>query len=235
MPGLICINKFLDFPEVENCGKNSIMKLLIPVLLFSIAAFPMFGQIGVSAAYNSLNFNPDEVSVADDLTFSGVSISANYWFRLENVRIEFLPGLGYTNLESDISEIDFYQAFVTTRVYPFSFWDDCDCPTFSKQSGFFKDGFFLSLTPFLNRYELQMDDSELFGETKYDDWAFSLDIGAGLDIGLSDYITITPEVRYRYFPDIAGLMTEPGSENLTESGNLNGVYAGMGLIFRWRH
>ncbi|TVR89707.1 MAG: hypothetical protein EA411_01810 [Saprospirales bacterium] len=214
--------------------KISLMKPLLIIALL-LSSLHLSGQIGVTAAYNNLNFNPDEVTQAGDLSFTGYSLSANYWFRMNEVRVEFLPGFSHSQLESDLSELKMFQFFTSVRVYPFSFWDDCDCPTFSKQSGFFEDGFFLSLIPYLNRYEMSMLDDELYSGLEFEDWAFSLDVGAGLDIGLSDFFTLTPEVRYRYYPNIAGFMPEPENGDLVETGNLNGLYAGMSLTFRWRH
>lgn len=201
----------------------------IPFVVAFLFAINLNGQIGITAGYNSLNFNPEPSLQIEDQTFEGYSLSIFYWFRLRNVRVEFLPGVSYTHLDAD-AEINSIQLFASTRVYPFSFYDDCDCPTFSKSSGFFKDGFFLSLSPYIGRYEFSMDNSL---QENHTDLLFHIDVGAGLDIGFSDQVTLTPEVRFRYLPKVVGLVDESEDSTVLISDSMSGLYAGISLIYRW--
>lgn len=230
---------------------NLFTSLIRGLLQFSVLPFLFLishqadAQVGVYAAWNQLQFNEKNDQNTDQfLSLSGVTAGIDYWFRLRNVRVEFKPGLAYTRLKAEdqpalfqSAEAEWWHLVLSGRVYPLSFYDDCKCPTFSKRSGFFKDGFFLSVTPQLIRSETttqlaqpefhQIDHSELF---------LLIDVGAGLDIGLSDRFTLTPEVRLRYAPNTA-VYSQRGGMDITEhtpiSGRVTGLFASIGITYLW--
>jgi hypothetical protein len=79
------------------------------------------------------------------------------------------------------------------NVYPFDFGGDCDCPTFGKQGPQLQKGFFIQLSP---GYALYMPEDIIseFGNKS----GFTMGGGVGLDIGLSNLVTITPVAALRY-------------------------------------
>ena len=140
------------------------MRIKNLVLVSLICALPCISQaqFGVSFGYQS--------SDAPDWTFPNsvfqetggfespgemYSIGIDYWFRLKNRRIEFLPELNYSWSESDFLisgntiRTQFFSFFFNTNVYFLDLASDCDCPTFSKQNDFFKKGLFFQLLYFI--------------------------------------------------------------------------------------
>lgn len=132
--------------------------------------------------------------------FNGLNLG--FWFRLKSYRWEFLPELQYESMlktsKPEYSyEVSTYSFRLHNRIYLFDFFNDCNCPTFSKQNTFFKRGFFLEFSPGLSLPKLQYTDET--GNIKRKMLpVLQLSIGTGLDIGLSDSFTLTPLLRYRY-------------------------------------
>jgi hypothetical protein len=235
------------------------MKKII-LLALSLCTSPfLFAQLGVSGSHTWFNagdwesYTSKRISPYDDAYFfqTGFQVGVDYWFRLPDVRVEFQPEVRYGRFTA--SPVSFndegnltWQSFsfhLTTNIYPFDIFGDCDCPTFSKQDPLFKKGFFFQISPGVN-YLAQSYQSErvLSLHSSQNDWAASLGLGAGLDIGISDWITITPYGR------ITGLFwaNSAGYEDLPFFGK--GVYyefpqplaiwlpeAGLRLGIRWKH
>lgn len=230
---------------------NLFTSLFRDLLLFSALPFLFLishraaAQAGVYAAWNQLQFKEKNDQNTDQyVSLSGITAGIDYWFRLRNVRVEFKPGLAYTRLKAEdqptlfqSAETEWWHLVISGRVYPLSFYDDCKCPTFSKRSGFFKDGFFLSVTPQLIRSEstTQLAQPE-FRQIDHSEFSLLIDVGAGLDIGLSDQFTLTPEVRLRYSPNTV-IYSQWGGMNVTEdtpiSGRVTGLFASIGITYLW--
>jgi len=192
------------------------MKKVLTISLFIFCISPLFGQFGFSFGYKSLNApawednigritsDIGEIQVPLD---QGWGLGVDYWFRLKDKRIEFLPELNYSTFSKDWSNSEgvtgkinsnFLSFYFNTNLYVFDLAGDCDCPTFSKDGDIMKKGFFVQISPGIsllhNKYDNLVDNST------QDDSAIvpSIGVGTGLDIGLSDLITITPMVSYRY-------------------------------------
>ncbi|MEM1217192.1 MAG: hypothetical protein AAGJ82_15965, partial [Bacteroidota bacterium] len=89
-----------------------------------------------------------------------------------------------------------------TNFYVLDFEGDCDCPTFSKQGPGLQKGLFLQLSPGWSYFSQTLNDN-LFGVQVTDNIsAFNFGLGLGLDLGLSDLVTITPQVGFRYYPSV---------------------------------
>jgi len=135
----------------------------------------------------------------------------DYWFRLKDRRIEFLPELSYEMTKGETNNLDVvdvsfnsFNLLLNTNIYFMDFYNDCDCPTFSKDGNAFTKGFHLILSPGLRYYGYSYSDSSL-------DRNFGLILagGIGMDIGINDLVTITPHFLYRYNPSVKANFPEP--------------------------
>lgn len=196
---------------------------------------PSSAQIGVRANYGlsnapnweALSANSTQFAAADFFG-SGYTIGIDYWLRLPQNRIEFYPELRYTSYETNSQLLLNGQdvnvnstslgLYANTHFYVLDFLGDCDCPTFSKQGGLFKKGFFLSVSPGIYYHKKSSDliVGNLESVSGY------LGIGLGLDIGVSNLITITPTFQYAIgFNDkldgAASILGVPELQNLESS------------------
>lgn len=131
---------------------------------------------------------------------TGYHIGLDYWLRLKEVRIEFFPELSYSMYTAGRPA---YKGGIFllqwhTNIYPLDFWDDCDCPTFSKQDPWFQRGFFFQIAPGIGALHHQYSDNVLTQALQWN-LLYSLAAGAGLDIGISDRFTLSPYARWNYF------------------------------------
>lgn len=183
------------------------MKVLASILFVGLSYFSAMGQFGVRAGLTNSHIDVSGEFYSE----MGPELAAHYWLRLKNLRIEFYPEVFYGWYKH--REFAFVGDFthdwrelgvgVPTRIYPFDLKSDCDCPTFSKQNDLFKKGFFLFIDP-----RLRFSKSSNFA-FRQEDWLghpdivdmwsidFILGLGAGLDIGISDLVTISPNLQYR--------------------------------------
>ncbi|MEO1713184.1 MAG: hypothetical protein AAFU60_07610, partial [Bacteroidota bacterium] len=83
------------------------------------------------------------------------------------------------------------------NIYPFDFLGDCDCPTFSKSEPIFQRGFFVQLAPGINYQTMRFTTTGY--EFEHAAWNYSLAGGVGLDLGVSDLLTLTPYAKFWYF------------------------------------
>jgi len=134
------------------------------------------------------------------------SVSAFYWFRLKQKRVEFLPEIGYfTALKKSVdtgAPNQMRGAFINwnTDFYFLDFASDCNCPTFSKQNDLLKRGLFVEVTPGVEFRKLDIDfvkDNRLETRT-FSHTVVKLYLGLGFDLGLSDLITVTPTAGLSY-------------------------------------
>ena len=188
-------------------------------ILFTLLVGKADAQFGLQLEYQTLNSPWEEQLQEPDAEYLDqfAVVSAHYWFRLKEKRIEFLPQLSYaTTLGSDAlvpvtqSRISL---FFNTDIYLFDLLNDCNCPTFSKQSGGFQKSFFFEISPGV---DFQMIKTKNFPSSETpntdDEITFRLGLGVGFDIGVSDLLTITPLVHADYGtrPDWTGLPRFPG-------------------------
>jgi hypothetical protein len=127
------------------------------------------------------------------------SASLDYWFRLEKRRIEFLPMVGYSIFTSKSdNNLTFngssYNAAMNVNIYFMDLAEDCDCPTFSKEGGLLKKGIFFNVAPIVKAFTLKGNNATVTSKIKK--IAPGLRIGLGLDIGISDLVTISPLLGY---------------------------------------
>ena len=204
-------------------------------------------QFGITAGYQVNQVDSWIVSVdgtETEINGSGISLGLDYWFRLKNQRIEFLPELNYSLFRSaplsnneDIS-VDFISFYFNTNIYLLDLLNDCNCPTFSKQNDFFKKGFFIQISPGLTlpNFYYSADQSNQAGTI-----VANIGLGLGLDIGLTDLITISPIIKARYQPTVEWNATFPASSSpddpnpsaiLEAEANILQYFAGLRLGIR---
>ncbi|GJM31379.1 MAG: hypothetical protein DHS20C18_03800 [Saprospiraceae bacterium] len=216
-------------------------------ICLSIAfTLPLNAQIGFNGTY----FMPQAETLSTvngtdegfELQANGPAFGINYWFRLKNKRIEFLPELNYSlskqNLEAQDfdAKIQFFNFYFNTRIYFLDFGGDCDCPTFSKEGPTLEKGLFLQLSPGYSYFKQEYQ----FGEETPEDAdgsSFSLGAGLGFDLGINDFVTITPMGGLRYlpgytwnFPKSSTSTDEPAA---SEKKGLMAWYVGLHLGLRF--
>lgn len=214
-------------------------------LFFALSAS---AQFGVKGSYHFSDAADWQVPTnngtnPESLIGNGWSVGVDYWFRLKNYRMEFLPELNFSQLNQTpdnadwSNQVTFSSFFFNTNIYLFDFKGDCDCPTFSKQGPTLDKGFFLQVSPGLTFAQSEIDFNS--NTLKADDLAFSIGLGAGFDLGVSDLVTISPMAGFRYFPSITwdSLQEIPDDEvprlEVDEaSSSLTQWYAGIRVGFR---
>lgn len=219
-----------------------IRHLLLSIILIGTVS-SLQAQIGIRAQYHDVNAlswerlansNPSGSETAS-LNTMGYSVGLDYWFRLTNVRIEFFPEIGYSQLSTySIADTDYdwtqYFARVHAHFYVLDFEEDCDCPTFSNQSPWFKKGFFLSASGGggYSTFDVFYPEIETHTEISY-----FASIGAGIDIGLSDLLTLTPHVQWAHWitPKWNGISND--TDLLAEKAPISAVTFGLRVGFRF--
>ncbi|GLR16303.1 hypothetical protein GCM10007940_09180 [Portibacter lacus] len=200
----------------------------------------MHGQIGLQFRYSSLNVEEwTDATKEADLFKNNFDFGIDYWLRLKEYRVEFNPEL-YTSRASTEGNSANYKSEVyglstNTNFYIFDFIGDCNCPTFSKDGNFFTKGFFISATPMVEYHTKKAESVDDGPELKVNNTYFAGAIGAGVDIGLTDLITITPYIRYKLTPNVSwdGLSQFEGMENVEdEKFLLKQLQFGVRLGFR---
>lgn len=169
------------------------MRAKITILLLFFAC-SVYSQIGVQAHWENLNRTG-----VNTTQFKGYTIGINYWFRLEKKRLEFQPMIGYQSLDqvnNDQVNINFPSVIFEfqTNFYPLDWFNDCKCPTFGKTNDFIKKGFFLTAAPFA---AFDLSDEREEGSNSL---MWGIKAGAGLDIGITQFLTITPVARLALSP-----------------------------------
>lgn len=218
--------------------------------LFSFLGISFFAQaqIGINGAYR---FNDAEnwklVNALSGmekakLLGNGYSLGIDYWFRLKNSRVEFLPEINFSisdqELDNEVKlQTKFYSLFFNTNIYFLDFSGDCDCPTFSKDGNSLEKGLFLQISPGISYLQENMNSPE--NKANANDFAFSIAAALGFDLGLSDLITLTPIAGVRYYPSATweGLATaNRGIKELEiggETSSIVQVFSGIRLGFRF--
>lgn len=180
------------------------MRLVLLSLLLLGSLF-LRAQLGVQT---TVNFNTSSSAFvtgfgeAEVLEFDqGYELAVNYWFRLPKQRVEFLPTLYYAQSSDDWSSPDDnvylkeFGAQLKMNLYPFDFLGDCDCPTFGKQGPQLEKGFFLQLAGGYSFYQGDFDVE--VASPIIEGNGFNFGGGIGMDIGISNLLTITPIASVR--------------------------------------
>ena len=125
-----------------------------------------------------------------------VALSGYYWFRPKDNRIEFYPEISLATTldqkdQDPTTDLFVVSAGMNVDFYLFDLINDCDCPTFSKQGSFFTRGFFIETSVFAD-YEILDYRAPDNSSSTSSGVTIRGGLGVGLDIGVSDMVTITP-------------------------------------------
>lgn len=183
-------------------SQETMKPYLLLLLLIGLGGSSLYAQFGLRAQYGFADFSAD-ASIQDIVESQhGIDIGLHYWFRLKNKRLEFFPEISYAALDQGQSETAEALPYtyrrigvrMPARIYPLDFASDCDCPTFSKQNDLIQKGFFVEVAPgyFYDQSSISLIDREdSHGQAE-------VSVGVGLDIGINDLITVTPQVSYAW-------------------------------------
>lgn len=218
------------------------MKKILLFFAFLLTFHFSFAQFGITGGYRINDATYWELGVIkgsyENALADGYSIGVDYWFRLKSYRVEFLPEVNFSTFEKVAaplsSKMNAYSFFANVNFYPFDFLGDCDCPTWSKQGKFFQKGFFVQVSPGVSYYQQEVLAAETF---KSNATAWSLGVGVGFDIGITDLVTFSPIIGGRYYLEAPweGLAKRYNDVNdtdiSTESANKQ-IFVGARLGFR---
>jgi hypothetical protein len=226
------------------------------ILLFAVlivACTVSKAQFGISAKYQN-NSTPGWDDVYDGRTnieSSSIEYGLNYWLRLKNKRVEFLPELTYSSLVDDYDQNGFavellqhkrtsYGFGINTHIYPLDFEGDCNCPTFSKDGNLVSKGFHWIINTSIINHNIENTfnvpdngaSDQLTIEEK-NQITGRVGLGFGLDIGITELITIVPYGLYtRNFGLKAPNFVDHASTAEPISSSLNQLHFGLRLVLR---
>jgi len=217
--------------------KNTFLVLSLLFIFQNVNA-----QVGVSAGAKIMNasewtdfLNKEMQTNAGN--YQGWHVGIDYWFRLPQKRVEFFPEISYEKYSQDFGlatdEIKSLSLYFNTNIYLLDFEGDCNCPTFSKGGDLFEKGFFIQVSPGISYFTSTFGlDSE---EIEDSNLSFGLGLGAGLDVGISDFLTITPLLKFTWLPSASREELEAASE--LPAGDLDTsisqFYGGIRIGIRW--
>lgn len=190
------------------------MRLLFVVLLCSATA-ALSAQWGVTGIHQWARDGFRSSAFLEGGSFQqGQEIALDYWFRLREKRLEFHPTISYgvfdgflgppsrslpqnnsSAVNFNLQELGFQ---FKTNIYPFDFGTDCDCPTFGKQGPALHKGFFIQLAPGIS-YVRATSQPNYYESAAFKDqaWLPTIGLGAGIDFGVSKFLTVSPTITYR--------------------------------------
>jgi hypothetical protein len=176
----------------------------------------IYSQFGARVKYNLNTFSSFDEYIDQNTTgnnekifASNTGIGLDYWFRLKNYRVEFLPeihlGLKTSNtydIRATMTDFSSFGFNFNTQIYLFDLEGDCDCPTFSKQGPSLSKGLFFNFSPGVLYYTTAISNAVIDPTITNSEVAFKLGLGIGYDVGISDLFTITPMFNYNIAPGI---------------------------------
>ncbi|NOT37228.1 MAG: hypothetical protein HOP11_07600 [Saprospiraceae bacterium] len=190
------------------------MKYYIYIIIFVLGSLSAHAQIGYQldlTRHTIVQKNtPNGLIPKVDLKGYGALFGSQYWFRLKNYRLEFIPGAhigAFFNNDPDFKDYDvkdiYFMMDVPALIYPLMFKEDCNCPTFKKAGNLLEKGFHLiAQAGFSLNFRNITHDSVSTSKTTFTP---VLGFGAGIDIGINKTLTLTPFVLYTaFFSDYFG-------------------------------
>lgn len=187
------------------------MRFLFPLLSLCFISNTTFAQLegGLSGSYFTQNLPEWETAVFglrsnERLLKSGFGQQIDFKIAgFENYRIQFHlnAGTNYatTSLENRTFKLRKNDISLSSKIFFLSLEADCDCPTFSREAGLLEKGLFAEFLTGASFFQGEMtEQSTLISEDN--GVIFKIGLGFGVEIGITDLVTISPYFRYqRYF------------------------------------
>ena len=187
------------------------MRKFIQLTILLLGSQLSYAQIGINTGFVTAStpewsqfvneiYRTNNVDVLDN----GYHIGVDYWFKmLKDYRFEAMPELSYSSLENRNDdgrhnfEVDKISFHFNTHLYLLNMNSDCDCPTFSKDGPSLNKGFFIRIGPGASylRQTIREDFTTTNTLDESSQFVFDLRLGAGFDIGVSDFLTVTPLIQ----------------------------------------
>jgi hypothetical protein len=238
-----CIPAFI----IKISGKA--MSKIGLLLVCSLWAFVAHAQFGINSSFrfnnapgwNYTNTSNNNVTVLPGNNFA---VGLDVWIPLKGVRLDLVPELNYTRYISEVVDLgtlenEMGSIFMNLNLYFLDLKGDCKCPTFSKSGSLLNKGLYLQVSPGWSVFQGKINLFNGAG-ARSRSYAPNIGIGMGLDMGLSEKITITPFGGVRYYPKARwfgleeSLQLDPSAGDLMVSNEstLTQVYAGLRIGFR---
>lgn len=241
-----------------NVSSMHIKSLVISLYFICLLAVNGTSQFSVFAKYqpNQIEWQDEwQTTLSDDIIYQhSINYGLAYWLRLKNYRVEFHPGIYYSQSEQAVTlnsvatthieipeinsiELNGFGFEVPVHFYFLDLEGDCNCPTFSKQGNVFSKGIYAYFNPGVRRlsYSLGIDNGT--ADNSENQVLLTVAAGVGLDIGLGDLFTITPFGGLEFVPnmqwDAYDSYVEILSDNaITNNRNLRSIVTGLRLSIR---
>jgi len=203
---------------------------VLTIIIFISSIFILNGQIGITANYHLENLDQAN-NIGQTAIFPKkigiVSAGVKYWFSLKNYRAEFYPGLHYSHSiypnSYQIKE-NAIQLELPIHFFLFDFKNECNCPTFGKEDGWFKKSFFVKLNTIYKFNNRDFSESLITDNQKS---IFYFGLGIGLDLALSKNLDIIPSISY-----LASSNDRYRIANKDHEFNRNNIQFGLSFLLR---
>jgi hypothetical protein len=194
------------------------IRLISCVFFLSTGTF-LLGQVGLNFSYAQQNYNTWNqffktnylaAPNAENVYENAFRYAIDYRLKLPNKRIEFYPEINFStqktnylveiiNMNTDLKAHTLGLG-LRSQFYIFDIDGDCDCPTFSRSEPFLKKGTYL----FMSAGYYRMRNNLVYNSTNVTliyiegNTNWNLGVGLGIDIGLSEHLTLSPYYKYEF-------------------------------------
>jgi hypothetical protein len=190
------------------------MKILSSLFFSLFFCFSLNAQVGVSLSYKNMNAPYWSLLLGENETLfkNGHSFSVDYWLKMDNVRIDFLPEFGFSKFSNEIAPIGIYpkRTFIAqffnfqlnTNFYPLDFFKQHTDSENRNPTENVARSVFVQISPGASMvylsYRAAFEEMLLPPRTT----AYFIGMGAGFDIHYKNYLTLTPMLRYQHYPSV---------------------------------
>jgi hypothetical protein len=207
-------------------------------------------QLGINVNYDQSNFDSwqevlKEVDLGDfEIYKRGYGASLDYGFSMKHYRVDFYPEITFrravfnnyqrVGLHTDATLLQ-YGLNIRMQVYPLDLLSKqgMQCPSF-RRGDIFSKGLYFSVKPgvFYSSKQLEMN-ADIGTPVQAEDagFIFGFGLGTGLDIGISELISITPNLSYNFYlkEEWEGFSATYGQSSFNDKTAYSGISAGIRL------
>lgn len=184
--------------------------LIFAVLFYTNSAFAQL-QGGISGTYFTQSLPNWETTIFgfrsnEQLLKSGFGQAVDLKIAgFDNYRIQFHLNVGTNNATTSLENRQFKlrknDISLSGKIFFLSLEADCDCPTFSREAGLLEKGLFAEFITGASFFQAEMgEENTIISEDN--GTAFKVGFGLGVEIGINDYVTISPFVRYQRYLNV---------------------------------